>query len=86
MWPVSNFPTTTCQTRHVPVFGLLLRVSSDYAQPATGHVTEVNCPVIGRAQPEFTPSKRQKTDPANHDLYVSLETAQEGQAFELTKS
>ena len=26
-------------------------------------VTEVTCPVIGRAQPELTPSKRQKTGP-----------------------
>ena len=46
-----------------PVFCLLLRVSSDYAQPITGDVTEVTCPVIGQAQPELTPSKRQKTGP-----------------------
>ena len=46
-----------------PVFCLLLRVSSDYAQPITGQVTEVTCPVIGWAQPELTPSKRQKTGP-----------------------
>ena len=46
-----------------PVFCLLLRVSSDYAQPITGQVTEVTCPVIGRAQPELAPSKRQKTGP-----------------------
>ena len=45
------------------VFCLLLGGSSDYAQPITGHVTEVTCPVIGRAQPELTPSKRQKTGP-----------------------
>ena len=44
-----------------PIVCLLLRVSSDYAQPITGQVTEVTCPVIGQAQPEFTPSKRQKT-------------------------
>ena len=44
-----------------PVFCLLLGVSSDYAQPITGQVTEVTCPVIGRAQPELTPSKRRKT-------------------------
>ena len=43
------------------VFCLLLRVNSDYAQPITGQVTEVTCPVIGRAQPELTLSKRQKT-------------------------
>ena len=42
------------------VFCLLLIVSSDYAQPITAQVTEVTCPVIGRAQPEFTPSKRLK--------------------------
>ena len=46
-----------------PVFCLLLRVSSNYAQPITGQVTEVNCPVIGRTQPEPTRSKRQKTGP-----------------------
>ena len=44
-----------------PVFCLLPRVSSDYAHPITGQVTEVTCPVIGRAQPELTPSNRQKT-------------------------
>ena len=46
-----------------PLFCLLLGVSSDYAHPITGQVTEVTCPVIGRAQPELTPSKRQKTGP-----------------------
>ena len=46
-----------------PVFCLLLGVSSDYAQPITGQVTEVTCPVIGQAQPELTPSRRQKTGP-----------------------
>ena len=46
-----------------PVFCLLLWVSSDYAQPITGQVTDVTCPVIGRAQPELTPSKRQNTGP-----------------------
>ena len=30
---------------------------SDYAQPITGQVTEVTCPVIGQAQPELTPRK-----------------------------
>ena len=43
-----------------PIFCLLLGVSSDYAQPITSQVTEVTCPVIGRAQPELTPSKRLK--------------------------
>ena len=46
-----------------PIFCLLLGVSSDYAQPNTGQVTEVTCPAIGRAQLELTPSKRQKTGP-----------------------
>ena len=46
-----------------PVFCLLLRVSSDYAQPIKGQVTEVTWPVIGRAQPDRIPSKRQKTGP-----------------------
>ena len=49
-----------------PVFCLLLGVSSDYAQPITGQVTEATCPVIGQAQSELTPSKRQKTDPGVH--------------------
>ena len=49
--------------RSGPVFCLLLRLSSDYAQPITSHVTEVTCPVIGQAQPELTPSKREKTGP-----------------------
>ena len=44
-----------------PVFCLFLWVSSDHAQPITGQVTEVTCPVIGWAQPELTPGKRQKT-------------------------
>ena len=33
-----------------PVFCLLFRVCSDYAQPITGQATEVTCPVIARAQ------------------------------------
>ena len=45
------------------VFCLLLGVSSDYAQPTTGEITEVTCSMIGWAQPELTPSKRQKTGP-----------------------
>ena len=57
-WPSGK---QCCQPR--PVFCLLLVVSSDYAQPITGQVTEVTCHVIGRAQPEFTPSKRQRTGP-----------------------
>ena len=57
-----HWVSITCLTSG-PVFCLLLGVSSDYAQPITGQVTEVTCPVIGRAQPELTPSKRQKTGP-----------------------
>ena len=52
-----------------PVFCLLLGVSSDYVQPITGQVTEVTCPVIGRAQPELSPSKRQRTGP---DLVTAM--------------
>ena len=55
--------------RSGPVFCLLPGVSSDYAQPITGQVTEVTCPVIGRAQPELTPSKRQKTGPGCHQVW-----------------
>ena len=47
------------------VFCILLRVSSDYAQRITSLVTEVICPLIGRAQSELTLSKRQKTDPGH---------------------
>ena len=46
-----------------PVFCHLLGVSSDDAHPITGQATEVTCPVIGRAQPELTHSKGQKTSP-----------------------
>ena len=56
-----------------PVFCLLLGISSDYAQPITGQVTEVNCPVIGQAQPELTPSKRQKTSPGFPDVLQELQ-------------
>ena len=45
------------------LFCLLLGESTDYAQPITCLVTEVTCPVIGRAQPQLTLSKRQKTGP-----------------------
>ena len=41
----------------------LARSKLSYAQPITGQVTEVTCPVIDRAQAELTPSKRQKTGP-----------------------
>ena len=59
-----------------PVFGLLLGVSSDYAQPITGQVTEVTCPVIGWAQPELTPSKRQKTGQATEVTCPAIGQAQ----------
>ena len=51
---------TYAQERPEPVFFFLLEVSSNYARSITGQVTEVTCPAIGRAQPELTPSKRQK--------------------------
>ena len=47
------------------------RVRSDYAQPITGQVTEVTCLVIGWAQPELTPSKRQKTGPGHWTAHWS---------------
>ena len=53
---------------------LLLGVSSDYAQPITGQITEVTCSVIGRAQPELTPSKRQKTGPGDKPLLNPMVT------------
>ena len=49
------------QTRTWHVFCLFLRVSSEYVQPITGQVTDVTCPVIGRAQPDLPPSKKQIT-------------------------
>ena len=58
-----------------PVFCVLLGVSSDYAQPITGQVTEVTCPVIGRAQPELTPSERQKMGPGQHRVGKWLRSA-----------
>ena len=62
---ISLYTSLTTNPSPGPVFCLLLGVSSDYAQPITGQVTEVTCPVIGQAQPELTPSKRQKTGPGN---------------------
>ena len=53
-----------------PIFCLLLGVSPDYAQPITGQVSEVTCPVIGQAQPELTPSKRQKMGPGYPGLLL----------------
>ena len=57
-----------------PVFCLLLWVSSDYAKPITGQVTEVTCPVIGRAEPELTLSKRQKTGPGEQTAIMPVST------------
>ena len=56
-----------------PVFCLFLGVSSDYAQPITGQVTDATCAVIGRAQPELTLSKRQKSGPGFESILVSTE-------------
>ena len=65
---ILNRKETRCLplVRPGPVLCLLLRVSSDYAQPIIGQVTEITCPVIGQAQPELTLSKRQKTGPGLH--------------------
>ena len=52
-----------------PVFCLLLGLSSDYAQPITGRVTEITCPMIGQAQTELPLSKRQKTCPGTITTY-----------------
>ena len=48
-----------------PVFCLLQGISSGCAWPITGQVTSVTCPVIGWAQSELTPSKKQKTGPVD---------------------
>ena len=61
-----HFRQYVLKIRSGPIFCLLLGVSSDYAQPITGQVTKVTCPVIGRAQPELTPSKRQKMGPGDY--------------------
>ena len=67
MWKL-DFSTSSNELQcPEPVFCLLLRVSSDYAQPVTGQVTEVTCPVTGQAQPELTLSTRQKTGPESHE-------------------
>ena len=58
-----------------PIFCLLLGVSSDYAQPITAQVTEVTCPVIGRTQPELTPSKRHKMGPALVKIFMESPSA-----------
>ena len=57
-----------------PIFCPLLGAISVHAQPITGQVTEVTCPVIGRAQPELTPSKRQKMGPVmqSYDAYFVI--------------
>ena len=75
-----KFLPSPLQRRTGPVFCLLLRVSSDYAQPIAGQVTEVTCFVIGWAQPELT--RRQKTGPAQWwrgpqfpvELFVNIPT------------
>ena len=57
--PTDSSTTTCWHTTSGLIFCLLLGVSSDYAQPITGQVTEVTCPVIGRAQPELTQSEQE---------------------------
>ena len=63
--------TVICLISSGPIFWLLLGVSSNYAQPNTGQVTEVTCPVIGCAQPELTPCMRQKMGPGHLKLIKS---------------
>ena len=46
-------------------FSVLLGVNSGYAQPMTGQVTEVTCPVIGQAQPKLTPTENGPSTNAN---------------------
>ena len=60
-----RLPVIFCLVWRIPRsdYCLLLGVSLDYAQPITDQVTEVTCPGIGRTQPAFTPSKRQKKGP-----------------------
>ena len=41
---------------------------TDYAQPIIGQIIEITCPVIDQAQPEPTPSKREKTGPGQDEL------------------
>ena len=67
-----------------PVFCLFIGVRSDYAQPITGQVTEVTWPVIGRAQPKLTPSRRQKTGPglkAPHKVYNIGDASTQGGVY-----
>ena len=52
-----------CRCSPGSVFCLLPGVTSGCARPITGQVTSVTWPVIGWAQPELTPSKKQKTAP-----------------------
>ena len=68
---VSNIMPEACfiRTRFLSLDQSKLRVNSDYAQPISGQVTEAIWPVIGRAQPELTPSKRQKTDLGHQQPY-----------------
>ena len=66
-----------------PVFCPLLGVSSDYAQPITGQVTEVTCPVIGQAQPELTLNKIQKTGPG---LSLPRKTSNRSSGFLLSET
>ena len=68
-----------------PVFCLLIGVSSDYAQPITGQVTEVTCPVIGQAQPELTPSSETENGPWSWGSYI-LSQCQWSSCQEYTKS
>ena len=58
LWKVSVWYNKDFEFEYIwapgPIFCLLLGLISDYAQPVTGQVTEVTCPVIGQAQPELS--------------------------------
>ena len=63
-----------CTCRRINLDSIWIGVSSDYVQPITAQVTEVTCPMIGRAQPGLILNKRQKTNPgfAKQMLYVPI--------------
>ena len=71
---ISGTERSLIEIQSEPVSCLLLGVSSDYAQPITGQVIEVTFSVIGRAQPELIPNKRQKTDPGVDYTHPLLNT------------
>ena len=55
----------------MPVFSLLLGVSSGCARPITVQVASVTLPMIGWAESGLTPRKRQKTGPDINNLWYN---------------